>query len=96
MQSPIPLHPVEVSPLELVDLRGTSTARQQTQRIKERAAVELKRAEALVARNLAQTRVTHADKMTAEITAARNWIGSPEAARKAVIASVILGPPVGL
>jgi hypothetical protein len=30
-----------------------------------------------------------------EIMAARSWLANPHAARQAVIASVILGPPVG-
>jgi hypothetical protein len=76
--------------------RETSTARLQAQRLQERAAVELKRAEMVLARQLKQSHVLQRHGTTAEITAARGWLASPQAARQAVIASVILGPPVGL
>jgi hypothetical protein len=99
-RQPIPASPV-LQPIEhlapvSVDLRETSTARMQTQRLQGRAAAELKRAEALVARRLSQSRVMHRGGSTAEIAAARGWFKSPEAARQAVVVSVILGPPVGL
>jgi hypothetical protein len=88
-------HSVELEPRS-IDLKQTSAARQQAERLKQRAAVELKRAEAVATRNLSRAHVIHRDAMTAEIAAARSWVADPQAARRAVIASVILGPPVGL
>ncbi len=86
---------LEVPALQMAELRESSTARQQAQRLKERAAGELRRAETELARNLARTHVAHRAALTEEIAAARTWLHNPQAARQAVIASVILGPPVG-
>ncbi len=86
---------LEVPALQMAELRESSTARQQAQRLKERAAGKLRRAETELARNLARTHVTHRAALTEEIAAARTWLQNPQAARQAVIASVILGPPVG-
>ena len=74
----------------------TSTARQQAQRLQGRAATDLKRAEAVTARQTVRTQLTHRTVPTAEIAAVRGLLGDPRTARQAVIASVILGPPVGL
>ena len=90
---PAPLRSLESVVTELDEL--TSTARQQAQRLQGRAATELKRAEAVAARQTAKTQLTHRAS-TAEIAAVRGMLGNSQTARQAVIASVILGPPVGL
>jgi hypothetical protein len=92
--SPLPPTTREVPAVHVLDLKESATARLQAQRIKERAVVELKRTEAAVARDLAQTHVTRRG-LTSEIVAARGWLANPRSARQAVIATVILGPPVG-
>lgn len=89
-----PLGSLEGVVAELGEL--TTTARQQAQRLQGRAATELKRAEAVVARQVTETHVPHREGLTEEISAVRGMLGSSRTARQAVIASVILGPPVGL
>jgi hypothetical protein len=75
--------------------KGSLTAQQHAQRVGERAEAELKRAELALARTLAQTHVARRG-LAPEIIAARAWLSHPQSARQAVIASVILGPPVGM
>jgi hypothetical protein len=72
----------------------TATARQQAQRLQGRAATELKRAEAVA--QTARSLVIHRAVPSAEIVAVRSLLGNPQTARQAIIASVILAPPVGL
>ncbi len=91
---PAPLRSLESVVPELDEL--TSTARQQAQRLQGRAATDLKRAEAVAARQTVGTQLTHRAGTTAEIAAVRGMLGNSQTARQAVIASVILGPPVGL
>ncbi len=94
---PEPIAHVEGEIAHLVELKQqTAAAREHAERVRQRAAIELKRAEAVLASNLSRTHVTHRVSMSAEISKARSWLGDPLAARRAVIASVILGPPVGL
>jgi hypothetical protein len=81
--------------LQMVDLKESATAREQAQRLKARAVEELKRAEAELARNLVRGQLVQHAGATEEIAAARSWLRNPQAARQAIIVSVILGPPVG-
>jgi hypothetical protein len=73
-----------------------------THELKRRATEEVARAEKQIGRRLfkpatiARLAGASADVASNEIVQARSWFRSPEAARQAVIASVILGKPRGL
>jgi hypothetical protein len=100
--APSPVADAAGRPSTIQTIGEVALAKMRTHELKRRASEEVARAEKQIGRRLfkpatiARVAGARGNLTSNEIVQARSWFRSPESARQAVIASVILGKPRGL